>query len=168
MKKEPEKDSRHNELSHEEIARIFALYVGCDLQCPISQNPKTNGLIKMGHYPDDIYWTAIEYSYCKLLLKPLLSISNEDVFDIGNSYFSDFDKEFARVNRRDGMVFLIYHSSSTCLTSINVQNYNIYMRLVQLGYAVPLFISPKHLSNGKTAIELGLAKECGINNIDKK
>ena len=145
MKKEPEKDSRHNELSHEEIARIFALYVGCDLQCPISQNPD-----------------------CKLLLKPLLSISNEDVFDIGNSYFSDFDKEFARVNRRDGMVFLIYHSSSTCLTSINVQHYNIYMRLIQLGYAVPLFISPKHLLNGKTAIELGLAKECGINNIDKK
>lgn len=157
-----------DELSHEEIARVFALYVGCDLQCPKSQNPETNGIIKMGHYPDDIYWTANEYQYCKLLLKPLLSISDEDALDIGNSYFSDFNKIIAKVERSHGMTFLKYHSASVCLTSVDVQHYNIYMRLIQLGYAVPLFIAPNHLSNGKTAIELGLANDVTIINAVSK
>ncbi len=167
--------STSKKLTHMQIARVFALYVGSDLQCPISENPETNGLIKMGWYAEDIYWTAVEYAYCKLLLTPLSKMTDEHVIQIANhcvNLSGNVETDW-KINRgsdsaiaiwfKNGDTFEIYTDGSGMCFREDGRKLDDRMDLQAMqmlfawGYAAPLFIEAGHPDNGKNAIELGLA-----------
>ena len=78
----------------------------------------------------------------KLKLCPLSKISDEDAIEVAN---------LEALNTRD--LDLI----KMAIDYRSVFNYKSHHFLVSKGYAVPLYFSPGHWANAKTAIELGIA-----------
>lgn len=146
-----------NNLTEREIIKVYGMYIGCDLQCPLSESPKTNGIVKCGGigYEDAynaLYWTTKEWEYCKLILTPLSAITDEHAIDaalVGEYLFDDEDKE-------DCKRVISYFRNG------EIDSWKSYQYLVLQRYAVPLFFGVNHWANGKTAIELNLAVEAKL------
>lgn len=144
------------ELTNEQIARIFAMYLGCELKYEDNshtttlESVSTSGLLG-DENRDESGEGWYDASDCKLLLTPLSAISDEDAI------------EAAKIIRGEGnwhicvgieIIGRMYKTSMDRATGRYIQ---LHQFLIQRGYAVPLFIEPNHPLNGKTAIKLGLA-----------
>jgi hypothetical protein len=168
-------------LTQEQIARIFALYVGCDYAL-INKRINRKIIVKLVgikiHTSELFILQGMTTSRIdfnaenKLLLTPLSAITDEDAVEVirlaGMPESAEVLKvlkaqdyvevEFRwknkdkRLNNKDGYS---YSAIAAGIRSDNIWTIREY--LIQKGYAVPLFIEPNHPLNGKTAIELGIA-----------
>lgn len=132
------------QLTNEEIARVFAVYLGC--QCR-NGGTLTHSLIT--------HCLAAPFGFAntQMALTPLSKISDEDAIEVAKFHIpifggleipkgSDFEKQAIR----EGKKSVLY-----CYSAV------LFQYLIQKGYAVPLFFGVNHPLNGKTAIELNLA-----------
>lgn len=137
-----------NNLTTEQIAKVFAMYLGCDIQGEyLSMDIDTGIKISVplmrklaGVYQNGkmmLEGGLFDLSSPKLILRPLSAITDEDT-DIADEMIIEGIGSAFDDGRFVGLT---------------------YPFLIQRGYAVPLFIAPNHPDNGKTAIELGIANE---------
>jgi len=164
-----------NKLTNEEIARVFAMYLGCDIE------PMTSTF--GGYSRNDRYLTIENISNIlardkKLKLKRFNKISDYDVIEFiklldersfeGYSIKRNlFNEPMIRVNvANDHSAFDFSINSNfsvrycRCGAYSNYPiTYEAFLFLISNGYEVPLFFTPNHWANGKTPIELGIAIE---------
>lgn len=141
-----------NKLTNDEINKVFHLYWGT-----------TKAQIK-----DTQPWIYDDTKYCvelgaKLLLKNIASISDEDAVEVAKFCFTGVVNYFqlAQIGR-DYIDYIFLEKGLTSRRSEDIGQFDvkqIYQYLISKGYDVPLYFSPNHWANGKTAIELGLAIE---------
>lgn len=152
------KHTPEGELTNEQIARVFAMYLGQHLLMsdePYYYTRKLDVQIIDGKSID--IHEAVTYGK-KLLLTPLSSTSDEHLEEISQIMGCEkhltyqFITDFFILLGNDEMPFDESGITWNMLSVFYVTQY-----LIQKGYAVPLFIEPNHPLNGKTAIELGLA-----------
>lgn len=134
------------ELSNEEKARVFAMYLGCECNRGCMHTSRIEQTLQ-GDLPIDV----------KLLLIPLQDITDEHTIEVGKvignvAHLSDDSiihqvKEIICTNR-------IYNMQTNVPA---IRWMYAFQYLIQKGYAVPLFFGVNHPCNGKTVIELGLA-----------
>lgn len=134
-----------NKLTNEEIAKVFALYLGCDYH--VCYNIEGAQVIEKvtGKIIQDILedaWLG-ENNRELLLLTPLELISDEDYKNL--VIICGFLDAVQYITDRD------------FLTGDQLQNWEVMEYLKQRGYATPLFFGVNHWANSKTAIELGIA-----------
>lgn len=170
-----------NNLTTEQIARVFAMYYGQRyISDPNGEEPQNFPVIGET-------LTCFEYypnSKCGdvLLLRPLSSITDEDALEVAKIIAQrppHYGLHDADITRNGTVVDVVFLDKSHEVISIGLNGDNLlyvwesdgtrsilervkgqpmaYQYLTQQGYAVPLFIAPGHPDNGKTAIELGLA-----------
>lgn len=124
-----------NKLTNEEIAKVFAMYLGCEVTdysgvgitgmgIDISTGISQYGVSTSGE-------NLFDFGKVKLLLTPLSAITDEH------------DKERTAL-------FNSYDDSGIAYPFM-------YQYLISKGYAVPLFFGINHWANGKTAIQLQIA-----------
>lgn len=70
-----------------------------------------------------------------------------------NTYPADFSIEITTLGVIN--LFLIFKDTINLRTW--ARSYNIYERMIQLGYSMPMYIEPDHPDNGKTPIEMAMA-----------
>lgn len=128
----------NNTLTNSEIARVFAMYYGCDF---IYED--ANHVFKVGKTIPDGKESEM------LLLTHLDNITDEHASDVANMLTQWENPETGRGVLKYILEEKYYH------TSINLCF--LFQYLASKGYAVPLFFAPGHWANGKTAIELGIA-----------
>jgi len=145
-----------NKLKNKEIARVFAMYLGaavicdgreCELECLNVLDLSCDLSYKIDDEESGFYgeWTTEQFEIfkAKLILTPLSKITDEHAmacWEIENYMCSEQDIPY---------VSNLFKEMSG----------NLFQYLIQQGYAVPLFFTPNHWANGKTAIELGIAIE---------
>jgi len=123
-------------LTNEEIAKVFAMYFGQNI---VTSNNGGNG--SPIHNALALYTTGmLKIKTCKLLLMPLSEMTNDNV------------KQVIKMERRYGLKCL-----DDILQNVYRLTYPTYIFLQSMGYDTPIYFSPNHLGNGKTAIELGIA-----------
>lgn len=142
------------QLTNQEIARVFAMYWGQEILMYEGDNDR---------YPINRH--NIDCKHLYLNLTPLSKISDEDAVDVAK--FTYTDKELLELIQI-GNDYVNYNLCGGSLSSYSsqrlkkfscVEDIQIFQYLISKGYAVPLFFSPNHPANGKTAIELNIAKE---------
>lgn len=153
----------NNTLTNEEIARVFAMYLGCDfwLCDNLEGNPvieKVTSVVISEIEKGD--WLGRDDRPGELLLlTPLELISDEDAAEVSEVFFPD------------GNIYDYLHGMATGKAIVNSikanRQTNTFYRHARVhdgfeylklkGYAVPLFFGINHWANGKTAIELGIA-----------
>jgi hypothetical protein len=173
-----------NQLTQEQTARIFALYLQCEARVSIAFGAPFRGSkivaadilgvidSKVHLQCYDVHGNKCEELHiselinCKLLLTPLCKITDEDAIEVAkiNGMVN------AKVVRK--VLYIVLTDDSHCIyihyngrlqyskngQLMGLEYYDFIMQfLIQRGYAVPLFIAPNHPDNGKTAIELGIA-----------
>lgn len=138
-----------DQLSKEEIAKVFAMYYGCEYQICINikgkqvKEPIDYGVIK--DIEQDLYLGLENDDKEKILLTPLSSITDEHAGDLWSIQgYEKFNNE---------------HTVKTVGRWLEDNNigYDQYQFLISKGYAVPLWFGIDHWANGKTAIDLGIA-----------
>lgn len=160
-------------LTNEEIARVFAMYLGCDIEFVynspyvtwIRENRRANLIgvrgiaavlnpIRRNGKLDKNSENHLKVHLCKLLLTPLKNISDEDAIEVAKlkkkNIYNEGDEDAPK--GRQGLLdygYGIVITKSFC--------HEGFQYLMQKGYAVPLFFKVNHWANGKTAIELGIA-----------
>lgn len=158
------------QLSNEEIAKVFAMYLGCIIQHEDDQYAELIGVVNVdAHF---IHEKTGSYGYKdvrftgKLLLKSLSEISDEDTIEAFKLQYPAFvDCETIIVNEFD-IIYLIPKRTlptgkekyyDRIMFNVFGLHFSAMQFLISKGYAVPLFFAPNHWANGKTAIELGIA-----------
>jgi hypothetical protein len=141
-------------LSNEEVARIFAMYLGCECQVDEYRYPVNSVGINTGIN------SMLPLSNARLLLTPLSKISDEDAIEVakttGSFTITDTGKPIPiRYLVNEGKMQIQRFTT----TQKYLFRYDVYRYLVDKGYAVPLYFAPNHWANGKTALELGIAVE---------
>ncbi len=141
-------------LTNDEIARVFAMYIGLS-ECTDSRY-NNRGLLETVTRTGNIAlevgntYSHTNISNCKLLLTTLDKISDEHAIEIKNLLdVSNAVWEIDEYTTKDIANWLLgkrLYMYSHC-----------FQLLVLNGYAVPLFFGLNHWANGKTAIELGIA-----------
>lgn len=135
------------QLTNKEIARVFAMYIGCDAHFYYT-NPQAirkmtlhrmHQMFKHQYNPD-----------VKLLLTPISKITDEHAIELCFLNGDPYAKQ--RTNKKQ----LIEYIKNNIDYIVN-QNSKVFQYLIQQGYTVPLFISLNHPCNGKDAIELAIA-----------
>lgn len=121
----------NNTLTNEEIARVFAMYLGQKCTDWVNIVTYNAWLLHMCRFD------------LKLLLTPLELISDEDAIEVAKMCMLPDATKF--------------HTPEYGRTFLDDFNWETYQYLISKGYAVPLFFVPSHWANGKTAIELGIA-----------
>jgi hypothetical protein len=145
-----------NNLTNEQIARVFAMYMPVQVCIADEQFKQPINLIgieesRVLKVRDEgiklSFVVNIEHS--KLLLTPLSAISDEDAVEVAKmcQTYHDLTDESVRLKAA---------AFGRRLTKATIE-YRTYQYLIQKGYAVPLFIEVGHPDNGKSAIELGIA-----------
>lgn len=154
------------QLTNEEIARVFAMYLGCKVQD--NYNDKIGKLIgidlKKGlEVEHNIEWSLMQFE-CKLHLTPLASITDEHCIEIAK-FVHTTNIEINELIQI-GMDYINYNFLNITLNSIRSNKLNefhmqqdimIFQYLISKEYAVPLWFGVNHWANGLTAIELGIA-----------
>lgn len=149
------------QLTNEEIAKVFAMYLDCECKEDYSGKEKgtlvsvyRNGYCGVLH---KVIW-KVACNETTLLLKPLSSITDEDAMSVGLMCVGR-DKPALLDHAGKKYIDRLYFPEKTL--GRNVENpmlfVNINQYLISRSYAVPLFFAPNHWANGKTAIELGIA-----------
>lgn len=129
-----------NKLTDEEIVRVFGMYIGTKYRYKNEFGTYINNSFLGIHVRGHIQEGAV------LLLKPLSGITDEDAIEVAHLM------GYTDINNKK---FLIQAGKSEAHNPI--ARFCTNMFLISKGYAVPLFFSPGHWANGKTAIELGIA-----------
>lgn len=160
-------------LTNEEIARVLGMYINCEAE--------TNGgfkgtLFSVRQEPYEVELLGngtrvAAYKHVQLLLTPLDKITDEDAIEVAkilgrevelnedlyppNPMFRNKPKlsdeeRLTNIGKRE-------------LNSMGIIRSDIHQYLISKGYALPLYFSPNHPCNGKTAIELGIAIDKTIN-----
>ncbi len=163
-----------NKLTNSEIARVFAMYFGCQInangkQLDFNHFKITDNYLmsfprgyQMRGMPIDYPNLEIELKqdFVQLVLSPLSKISREhakgiyEIFGITESE-AGYDTSIEAIKNcciRDGFTALSLFDFYGNISQV-------FQYLTQQGYALPLFFSLNHWANGKTAIELGIAIE---------
>jgi hypothetical protein len=149
------------QLTTEQIARVFAMYLGCPLQTleyvnELNYLSGVEGVYTIRDKEGFVY----EYDQCKLLLHPISSITDEELEEIAIMWGAAPHLTFLTTDRLREMltndeadlVEILDDMSMNMLGCFYLVQY-----LTQKGFAIPLYFSPNHPCNGKDAIELGLA-----------
>ena len=172
-------------LTNEEIAKVFAMYLGCDIEVGLYNYETTlkavhqSGQIMPYKGPTDYAVTFVSPSVwgMKIKLTPISKITDEHAIEVAKlrilKHGVDINciDEFS-VNRISDLDSIVRYagpgfSGGVVIQSNGLINYEIitqlfsdeYQCLINTMYAVPLFFSPNHWANGNTAIELGIAIE---------
>lgn len=164
-------------LSNEEYRRIYGMYIGCEIQTPSPYDDEPDRIVNgyltgiHGEYQAEVQhvdidggvWEHPEYynfDKCKLILTPLSEISDEDAIQankiMGFEYSNEDGSEahFDLEGFRDWITEMFNWEQITVDGKTFLQ---LFQYLISKSYAVPLFFGVDHWSNGKTAIELGIA-----------
>lgn len=165
-----------NKLTNEETAKVFAMYLGCEIKCK-GMNLTLTGVNKSTNtYKERVYSYDLERSIvdCKLTLKPLSSISDEDAAEVAKILDIYLPEKTFVKKHSSGYTYLYYDfegREQRCILFFDnnirlvevhddfLRDTFIFQYLISKGYAVPLFFGINHWANGKTAIELGIAIE---------
>jgi len=182
------------QLTAEEKAKVFAMYLGCEVVHINGDSLERFGrvLVGIGGINDGGYCygrlkNKASTASCfvenfKLLLTPLTEVTEEDAVEIMKQEHPNvipsleilkFDRSNTgrvvinfrykhpdkRMNLPDG-----YSYSSWATNFNNNMGVDIFQYLNSRGYDVPLFFSPNHPNNGKTAHECGIAVYNTLNN----
>lgn len=134
-----------NKLTNEEIARVFAIYWGCEIIGVES------GGVAPNTYVDSRAKYLMSCGKVKLLLTPLSAITDEHAIEA--SFIFNNDGRFKKCSMKRAAEYKKY-VEEYC-TDYN--NFYVKMYLIQQGYAVPLFFGVNHWANGKDAIQLEIA-----------
>lgn len=165
----------NQELTTEQKARVFAMYLGC----PLRFKSFMTGRNRLGILSDaGAGGLSVEYSRvyqdstgetlgwdpaltgngddalnAKLLLRPLSAITDEDAITVAK--ILDIDN----MGDKEGFIEAFYQDAPGFMIDAykGAAYFWVSQFLIQRGYAVPLFIAPGHPLNGKTAIEMGMA-----------
>lgn len=155
-------------LTNEQIARVFAMYMPCATMQ--GGNNFNRILVGVGGFEDAGFCygrlknnasVANQFvSNFQLLLTPLSAISDEDACSVAE--ISGFRRDSPSLLKfgKEIVTMIIYNATDFHSFWMSFDTHLvifIYQYLIQKGYAVPLFMEPRHPDNGKTAIELGLA-----------
>lgn len=169
-------------LSTEQKARVFAMYIGCDMKSPGSK--KAHPLTSIGKWPDGRWFLNVGYQEYglsvntgyKLLLRPLSAITDEDAVEVAKMFgmegglyinrigvkatvYEPAREEFIKEQQVEiyGGIVSFWNGLQDEGEYYSTNPYNVMDFLRQRGYATKLFIAPGHPCNGMTAIEIGLA-----------
>lgn len=144
-----------NNLTNEQIARLFAPYIGVQVKLyktALNGNARLEGVsVKTAdvNYEGGIMYQPIDN--VKLLLTPLSKISDEDAIELAKIHGYNHIEESIQIVR-EGLKNI---DSLEAVT--NALLFESYKFLLSSGYDFPQYIEPNHPDNGKTLIELGLA-----------
>jgi hypothetical protein len=140
------------QLSNKEIARVFAMYLGCEIvyQQNHSLVFKVSGIVI-----ENIIDENLETPDRLLLLTPLSKITDEHAIEVAKMYYSTEVNCTAKDGRHIINKYFIKGINSSFITY--VECFFFFQYLIQQGYAVPLYFGINHPCNGKDAIELGIA-----------
>lgn len=169
-------------LVNEEKARIFAMYIGQNVRTESDRKAEkklnqltgvTNGRAELtkSNFP---YTQEVDFSKVKLLLIPLQDITDEDAVQVMQLEYTHVlnGYETLKIERNDkGRITINFrwkhldskrnlddgYSYSSWATNFSTISKEEFQYLIQKGYAVPLFFGVNHWTNGKTAIDLGIA-----------
>lgn len=135
------------EISIEIKAKVFAQYWGQT----ILQTPGVNGLFEVNGI--DLEDSSV-FPHCKLKLKPLSSITDEDAIEVAKLIF---EKSYSSDKKHDQLVLQkcqaeVFVKTMNDTPNTGVEKLFIYQFLQSRGYDLP-----QHLLNGKTLKEAGLA-----------
>lgn len=165
----------NQKLTNEEIARVFAMYLG------------QKAILSIDDIPDfltsvDIYNMTVDFTSdfnqsveeIKVLLTPLSKITDEHAIEVVDILFPT--NTLTAINGKAqyvGKTTVLFHLCNVGFSDENEHNtsssreiileiqpfYVINAReyLIQKGYDLPTFFGINHWANGKTAIELGIA-----------
>ena len=138
------------QLTKEEIARVFAMYLGCE--CKWRQHTYKVNSAKFVTGINDI----LPFNETKLLLTPLEKISDEHAIEVARFKKKNIfqENDYDRPRTKHGMKDLgngICISKNMCWEG--------YQYLISKGYSVPLFFGLNHWANSKTPIELNIGIE---------
>jgi hypothetical protein len=146
-----------DQLTNEEIARVFAMYWGCEVQHRLGETGRIRSVVQnMAQGYEYTIVNKVIHPHT-LLLTPLSKISDEDAIEVAKMYGYDFSKKSPTASEilkwtKDSLSHFGYPSAGFGIRYIDIFQY-----LIQKGYAVPLFFGIDHPLNGKTAIEIGIA-----------
>ena len=135
----------------EEVAKVFALYLGCECRLEDGQiSDKTTMISADGCLMVDyngIGDTEHDAECCQLILTSLSDITDEDAIQVAKmtDYYSD---EFNLTDFKHRVIEI------WATKMFDVSQY-----LISKHYAIPLWFGINHWANGKTAIELKMAIE---------
>lgn len=144
-------DTTEELLTREQKARVFAMYFGANNEII---NPETELRYRVTLYQLSSL-RGFEHEY-KLLLSDLASISDQDALELCCNLKHKRIIENPVVKHLEGGVSISNISGGVSFFWHDLKWYEREF-LIMKGYAVPLFFSPDHPYNGKTAIELGIA-----------
>lgn len=181
-----------NKLTTQEISKVFAMYLGADVDVKDYDNDEPLRLEAVNI--EGCIWTNLDdqetgvyIDEAKLLLTPLSKISDEDAIKVTRIYpanidhLDKFDDGTTFIHRDDELKTVVLNFweevnseekdidtfpltinyNGECFDHRGISNNQnlIFQYLISKSYAVPLFFSPDHWANGKTAIELGISIE---------
>lgn len=172
-----------NKLTNQEVARVFAMYLGCETVYSKSRYPYLKG-DSAGVCSGERIGSVYAGFYFKLLLTPLSSITDEHAIEVFKMFmpfpFSKYTtgwvvtRDFAitgfpyiKIHHPKNVYslmidctlcnFNLYNMEDNITSEIDMQPSQVTQFLTNEGYAVPLFFAPNHWGNSKTAIELNIA-----------
>lgn len=163
-------------LTNEEIARVFAGYIGSEA----TYNNKINnhqgkilgvdavGNVILSHKSVLVPYKVCDIGYSSMLLTPLSSITDEHAIEVAKMR----GIEKPKIKRTINLIKIIGHNATlsisylemeihlmantyNCTNTMDVVNIREYLK--SKGYDVPMWFGIDHHANGKTAIELGVA-----------
>ncbi len=168
-----------NKLTGEEIAKVFAMYLGCEVisQTPFYENEETSrGYItgvSIGEEELEVqFHNGIHaeespdlrpFIDCKLNLTDLKDISEVDAVEALMLLGGDDDmiENFKKDAKGDYYKYIKLLVDTTMKTADNDVHpffvHCVYEYLKNKSYAVPLFFAPGRWANGKTPLELNIA-----------
>ena len=158
-------------LTSQEIARVFAMYYGCDARARHIATGITRKVVgvdgSMVYLTNYLYEGNKAFDQVQLLLSPLSAISDKDAIEVVKIYLPHAK---CRLSRKEGNTHVFVNDWGTELYLYSDLSFSygdtesdyfkkdlVFQHLIQRGYAVPLFFSPGHPCNGKDAIQLGIA-----------
>lgn len=157
-------------LTKTQKARIIGQHIGTLCHVDAGEFPE-HTLPVMGAIPEsgkvllgERSIQLVEVVDCRLLLKHLSEISDEDAIQVAiilrspHAIYHLSDRK----NMIESTKYWIEHGLIAVFSSNAVQNHLAYQYLKEKGYAVPLFIELGHSDNGMTAIELGIAYNISV------
>lgn len=151
-----------NTLTAEESARVFAMYFGEEIQYARhdegSIEPRQVGRVLDAQCLltllelSDISGVENHITSVRLLLRPLSALSDEDAVEVARILCFRGDNVPAQVRDLFTQQDSWLRKNTDCFKFLSAAQH-----LIAQGYDLPLFITPGHPDNGKTAIEIGLA-----------
>lgn len=185
-KENPAPVVEERKLTNLEIARVFAMYLGCQMTYEDGMDDSIEkeestlmGITTTGVVNDENADESGEGFYsveeCKLHLTPLPKISDEHAIEVAKIHnrkywvgpgASQFEidaitPEMIRDNlvKEGRKLVQHYEAGHRWYEGGSLEWLYSFQQLIMWGYAVPLYFGLNHWANGKTAIELNIAKE---------